>query len=207
MKTYEYSGAAFATARSHPWTDAAASSAFRYRDLRAEPALIRTSLEDWLPWAAYPAVERFYRLLEWLNGATSPLESNDCAFTAAEPNEHPQVDRSLECSGRVMVLFRDLARNLAPGDLRSLTGDLHRALAVTDPDFELGVIASTLIPVRYVTLPDAALGTQLMISFWAWGDTDAETMANLDRLMTNLTGALRAAAPLRRDAGAQPGQQ
>lgn len=197
MKTYEYGGAAFATARSHPWTDAVASSDFRYRDLRAEPALIRTSLEDFAPWAAYPAVERFYQLLEWLNGATSPLESNDCAFTAAQPNENPRIPRSLECSGRVMVLFRDLVRNVAPHELVSLTQRLHNALAITDPAFELGAIASALIPVRYLALPpdpDAQLGTQLMISFWAWGSTDAETMTNLDRLMENLSQALRAAA-------------
>ncbi|HUH05663.1 MAG TPA: hypothetical protein VML75_26900 [Kofleriaceae bacterium] len=197
MKTYQYSGEAFETARSHPWTDAVASSGFRYHDLRAEPALIRTSLEDFAPWAAYPAVERFYLLLEWLNGASSTLESNDCAFTAAQPSENPQFPRSLECSGRVMVLFRDLVRNIAPHDLLSLTQGLHHTLAITDPDFELGVVASALIPVRYVTLPvdpDAQLGTQLMISFWAWGSTDAETMANLDRLMKNLSHALRTVA-------------
>jgi hypothetical protein len=197
MKTYEYGGEAFENARSHPWTDAVASSEFRYHDLRAEPALIRTSLEDFAPWAAYPAVERFYLLLEWLNGASSPLESNDCAFTAVQPNENPQFPRSLECSGRVMVLFRDLVRNIAPHDLHSLTQGLHATLAITDPDFELGVVASALIPVRYVTLPvdpDAQLGTQLMISFWAWGSTDAETMANLDRLMKNLSHALHAVA-------------
>jgi hypothetical protein len=30
-----------------------------------------------------------------------------------------------------------------------------------------------------------------MLSFWAWGDTEVETMANLDRLLRNLSEALR----------------
>jgi hypothetical protein len=38
---------------------------------------------------------------------------------------------------------------------------------------------------------DEQLGWQLMISFWAWGDTVADNMMNLRRLFTNLTVALR----------------
>jgi hypothetical protein len=93
-----------------------------------------------------------------------------------------------------MVLFRDLSRNLSPHDLLALTDALHNALAHADPHFEFGVVGTTLIPVRYVTLPaprDAQLGSQLMLSFWAWGNTKAESMTNLDRLMKNLSHALR----------------
>ena len=197
MKTCEYDGEVLSLARSHPWTDAVASSGFRYYDLRSSPALIRTSLEDFVPWSRYPAVERFYALLEWLNGAKSPLESNDCEFTAPHPQTSARSRKSLECSGRVMVLFRDLARNLSPRALPALTNAFHAALAPADPLFEFGVVGTTLVPVRYVTLPgpdEARLGSQLMISFWAWGDTEAESMMNLDRLMKNLARALRDAA-------------
>ena len=195
MKTYAYDGEVITLARSHPWTDAVTSSDFRYYDLKLSPALIRTSLEDFLPWSRYPAVERFYALLEWLNGAASPLESNDCAFIAPHPNENPRFRKSLECSGRVMILFRDLSRNLSPHDLPALTNALHDALAPADPCFEFGVVGTTLVPVRYVTLsddpPDAQLGSQLMVSFWAWGNTKTESMTNLGRLMKNLSHALR----------------
>jgi hypothetical protein len=205
MRTCEYDGEVLSLARSHPWTDAVASSAFRYYDLKSSPALIRTSLEDFLPWSRYPAVERFYALLEWLNGATSPLESNDCEFTAPHPNGNPRFRKSLECSGRVMVLFRDLRRNLSPHDLPALTEALHHALAPADPRFEFGVVGTTLVPVRYVTLPgpeDARLGSQLMLSFWAWGDTETECMANLCRLTENLSRALRDVA--KQDGTARP---
>jgi hypothetical protein len=197
MKTCEYAGDAPLPARAHPWTDAAANAEFRYYDLKASPALIRTSLEDFSPWSRYAAIGRFYDLLEWINGGASELESNDCAFAGTYANENLHIRKSRECSGRVMLLFRDLARNVSSGDIKALTNALHRALAPADPSFELGVIGTTLVPVRYVTLPlpeDAQLGSELMVSFWTWGDTDAESMHNLDRLMTNLSRALHAVA-------------
>jgi len=33
-----------------------------------------------------------------------------------------------------------------------------------------------------------------MLSFWAWGDDEAETMANLDRVLENLSLALHGVA-------------
>jgi hypothetical protein len=38
------------------------------------------------------------------------------------------------------------------------------------------------------------LGSQLMISFWAWGDSEPDTMQNLGRLFKALGRALRSAA-------------
>jgi len=93
-----------------------------------------------------------------------------------------------------MILFRDLSRNLSPHDLLALTNALHNELVPADPHFKFGVVGTTLIPVRYVTLPappDAQFGSQLMLSFWAWGSTKAESMANLSRLIKNLSHALR----------------
>ena len=194
MKTCEYDGEALTEVRAHPWSDAVANPDFRYYDLKESPALIRTVLEDFLPWGGFPAVDQFYELLEWLNGPASIIESNDCAFTPPRPSTNPQFRKSLECSGRVMVLFRELARNVAPHGLRALANAFHNALAPADPSFEFGVVGTTLSPVRYRTLPGPAraqLGSQLMISFWAFGDNEGETMAHLSRLMTNLSRALR----------------
>ena len=59
----------------------------------------------------------------------------------------------------------------------------------------LGMIGTTIVPVRYVTLPvpdDEQLGYQLMISFWAWGSSEAELMTSLGRVMKNLSHGLRA---------------
>ena len=194
MRTCEYAGEPFAAPRSHPWVGAASDEASRYYDLTESPALIRSSLEDFVPWRHYTAIETFYVLLERLNHAKSLLESNDCAFTGPHPSESPATRKALECSGRVMVLFRDLPRNTVAGQIETLKDELHFALIKLDPNFRSGVVGTTIVPVRYLALPEASdeqLGVQLMISFWAWGNSEEENMQNLSRLLRNLTSALR----------------
>lgn len=194
MRTCEYAGQPFAAPRSHPWVGAASDKTSRYYDLTASPALIRSSLEDFVPWKRYAAIEAFYVLLERVNHEKSLLESNDCAFTGPHPSESTATQKALECSGRVMVLFRELARNTVAGQIEALKNDLHVALAKLDPNFRSGVVGTTIVPVRYLALPaanDEQLGVQLMISFWAWGNTEEENMQNLSRLLRNLINALR----------------
>jgi hypothetical protein len=194
MKTCEYAGAPFEAARSHPWCDTPGPDGSRYYDLIGSPEHIRSSMEDFTPWARYPAIETFYGLLERLNHKSSVLESNDCAFDGPHANENAASAAALECSGRVMVLFRVLTRNTTTDDVSWLKNELHHALGALDPDFASGVVGTTLVPVRYLSLPESdeqQLGTELMISFWAWGDTEADNMRNLGRVLKNLTQALR----------------
>jgi hypothetical protein len=192
LKTCEYAGAPFDKPRSHPWLDAEGNRACRYYDLTATPAHIRTSLEDFLPWSHSAAVEVFYKLLERLNHPKSALESNDCEFTGPHPSEEPMLGKALTCSGRVMVLFRALERNTDRARVEWLKNAIHHELLATDRSFRWGVVGTTLLPVRYLALrgSDAQLGWQLMISFWAWGSSEADTLRNLGRLFTNLTQAL-----------------
>jgi hypothetical protein len=210
MKTCEYAGPVFAEPRSHPWVDTAGSPECRYYDLTSAPEHIRSSLEDFRPWSHYGAIEEFYLLLTALNHPKSILETNDCVFTGPETNENPGFLKSLQCTGRVMVLFRKLKRNTVKGEIEWLTNQLHLHLASLDPDFPWGVVGTTIVPVRYLALAKSngrrkakrrgsagtatrgrQFGSQLMISFWAWGNSEAETMLNLGRLMKNLSQALR----------------
>lgn len=194
MKTYDYSASFDGPMRSHPWQGASADPASRYFDLRKNPALIRTSLEDLLPWSAWPAIETFYGLLEWINGADSILESNDCAFSGPSANETPQFPQALESTGRLMILWQHLPSNLSEERAEWLKGALHQSLNEMDESFELGVIGMTLFPTRYVTLPlpeKRQRGFQLILSFWCWGDTEEEVMENLDRTLRNMWRALR----------------
>jgi len=192
MNTCEYAGAPFTEPRSHPWVDVAADPECRYYDFTASPALIRRVLEDFRPWSSHAAIETFYVLLEQLNLPGSAFESNDCAFTGPHANDQPMYPQALQCSGRVMVLFRDVRQNTAPLGVERLKNQLHRELAAIDPGLTGAIIGTTLIPVRYLMLPagEAQLGSQLMISFWAWGDSEADTMTTLGRLFANLTLAL-----------------
>jgi hypothetical protein len=195
VKTCEYDGAPFTEPRDHPWVGSVASADHRFLDLRGDPSQIRTSLEDFVPWNHYPAIDEFYTLLERLNAPASPLESNDCAFTGPHANEVPSFAKALQCSGRVMVLFSTLAKNLSRERVESLKDALHLSLATIDAEFLWGIVGTTIIPVRFVTLPlpeDAQLGYQLMISFWAWGSSEAELMGNLGRVVRNLSQGLKA---------------
>jgi hypothetical protein len=194
MRSSEYAGAPFTEPRSHPWTDAAGDTRSRYYDLTASPAHIRSSLEDFLPWSRYTAIDDFYTLLEQLNRKSSVLESSDCAFTGPCANEEPSIPSAFLCSGRVIVLFRALHQNTERERVENLKNQLHNRLARLDPDFRWGMIGTTLIPARYLVLPgcgDQQLGSQLMISFWAWGETVQGNMTNLRRLFKNLALALR----------------
>lgn len=194
MQVYEHNDPDSLRPRTHPWTDGESNPAHKYYDFRARPELIRTSIEDLQEWGAYPATETFYRLLEWLNGPESALESNDCAFSGATANTNSALSRRLQCSGRLMILYRNLALNTSPGRIHRLTNDAAHAMSAVDPAFEWGAVGATMTPVRFTTLPgppERQQGQQLMLSFWAWGEDEPEAMTNLDRTFRNLTIALQ----------------
>ena len=122
----------------------------------------------------------------------SVFESNDCAFSGATANT--QDSKRLQCSGRLMMLYRELALNTSPEQMHWLTNAAAHALRRTDPAFEGGAIGATIMPVRFTTLPgppERQRGQQLMLSFWAWGKQEPEVMTNLDRTFHNVTVALR----------------
>ena len=194
MKTCEYAGAEFPELRSHPWVGSISDPAAQYCDFTASPRLIRSALEDFVPWARYGAIETFYSMLERLNHTRSAFETNDCEFTGPHTNDEPEVRKAFGCSGRLMLLFRALEQNTVKASVASLKHALHVNLAEIDEAFAWGMVGTTLVPTRYLALPeldDQQLGSQLMISFWAWGDSEADTMRNLGRLFTNLSRALR----------------
>lgn len=194
MKIYEHSDPGSVRPRSHPWTDSASDPTHQYYDFRTKPDLIRSSIEDLQEWNAYPATDTFYRLLEWLNGPASALESNDCAFSGATANINTEFSKRLQCSGRLMILYRNLALNTSSKQIDWLTNATAHAVNATDPAFEWGAIGATTIAIRLTTLPgppEQQQGQQLMLSFWAWGEDEPEVMTNLDRTFSNLTMALR----------------
>lgn len=196
LRTYRREISGLDAPRAHPWTDAASCSGGRYLDLRASPRLVRTSLEDFTPWSGSAAVETFYRLLEWINAPDGVFESNDCEFTGPHADPEAAFLERLECSGRLMILFRDLPLNLSLPRVQRLEGSLLRALSSLDPEFERGAVGTTIMRTEYLGLPAVGrgrLGYQLMLSFWAWGDTEEETMANLDRLLRGLSRVLHEA--------------
>lgn len=194
MKVYEHNDPASFNPRSHPWVDAESNPTHRYYDFRRSPELIRSSLEDMQEWSAYPATETFYRLLEWLNGPESVFESNDCAFNGATADTSTGCSKRLQCSGRLMILYRDLGLNRSPEQIHWLANAAAHALRRTDPTFEWGAVGATIMAVRFTTLPgppELQRGQQLMLSYWAWGENEREMMTNLNRTFRNVTVVLR----------------
>lgn len=197
MKTCEYTGAASPGLRSHPWQGSSTDARARYSDFTLSPHLIRSELEDFVPWAHYAAIETFYALLERLNHPRSAFETNDCEFTGPHLDGEVDVRKAFGCSGRLMLLFRSLEQNTLEAPMTALRHALHVNLSQLDEAFEWGLIGTTLIPTRYLALSEidaGQFGNQLMISFWAWGGSEADTMRNLGRLFTNLSRALRSLA-------------
>ena len=191
MKTFENRELPSAQRRSHPWTTTTADERHRYVDLRANPQLIPVVLEDFRPFAAEAAVRRFYELIAWINGPESPFESNDCAFTGPEANDEPGFAKRLQCSGRLGLLFRELSLNTSEPAVSRLIMGIHHALFDLEPDLAWGAVGTTRLAVHYRALPPGeAAGSQVLISFWAWGDDEQELFHHLARVVAALRDAL-----------------
>lgn len=100
--TFEYAGDALTEPLAHLWVD---GPSCRDYDLTRTSALIRSALEDFTPWARYAAIQDFLARLEVINQASSPFETNDCAFAGPDPNGERRAHDALQCSGRLMLLF------------------------------------------------------------------------------------------------------
>jgi hypothetical protein len=193
MNVYEHHDPHSTDPRSHPWNVAEHDPTNKYYNFRESPELIRSSLEDFRAWGHHAAIDGFYNLLEWLNGPDSVLESNDCAFRGPEPNTNQSFAKRLQCSGRVMILYRDLKLNTIHECVQWLTSASRHYLLQTDPDFIFGVVGTTIMQATFITLPPThkQSGQELQLSFWAWGDSEIESLSNLGRIFRNMSLALR----------------
>lgn len=193
MKTLEYRVNEPAVIRTHPWTEALSNRDHRYYDFKTEPGLIRTSLEDFIPFSNWPAIANFYDLLEWINAPDSILESNDCGMQGPGKNKSLNFSKTLECTARLMILYRHLPYNTNAGTVKWLADALRHYLQSIDSAFEWGVVSTTQLPTQYVTLPvpaDQQIGSLVMLKFWAWGDSENEVMENFGRTVSNTRIAL-----------------
>jgi hypothetical protein len=181
--------------RHHPWTIVTSDPTLQYRDFKTRPDLIRTVLEDFVPWAHYPAVIRFYEMLEWLNGPDSVFESNDCGLRPPrEDAETPPVIRGvfekdpLMIHGRLAFIFRDLAWNAARPTTEGLKTTIQDALAKNVPMFPAAIGIGEWP--HYFTAINRE-GMAITLKFWAWGTDEAETMQNLYLAFGAIDGCLK----------------
>src|SRR5438128_11699407 len=125
-----------------------------------------------------------YDLVTWINGSESCLESNDCELQGPQPNIDPQFKKKWRIRGRLMVLFRKLDINCSPENARWLEGCYEFYLQRVLPEFIWGVVGLTKFLTRITALDKA--GQILILSFWSYGDDEAETFANLDHTFEGL---------------------
>lgn len=185
-------GTEYEKVRTHPWTTGEADEAHRYVNFKAEPHLIPEVLEDFKPFANYDSIQTFYEMLAWLNGPGSVFESNDCALGRIAPT--PAADAvnfpaRLRIKGRLMLLFRNLPINVYHGSIQSLVQTVARTLHGIDAQFVLGCVGVTYMETHYLELKES--GYELVLEFFAWGDTEGDVMANLGRVFVNIFEALR----------------
>jgi len=174
--------------RAHPWTTASNDPACRYVDFRSEPDKISTSLEDFMRWEQYPAIEGFYDFLRWVNGSESVLESNDCAF-CLEPNDDPNRPFQLQASGRIMLFVTDFRFTCSPQFGEYMTDAfgsyLERNLPKSSPA-TVGVSQATSFFKEV-----GKRGEQVVLNFWAWGDSEASTFSTLGTLFEHMLDAAK----------------
>jgi hypothetical protein len=208
VQVYYDAGKTYSTIRLHPYTGTGVEQV-GYVDFKSQPELITTVLEDFRPYAHREGIQAFYELLRKINGAGSQLESADSAFRPPAPQKDANSHRTLSAYGRLYILFRKLTYNCSDNHVQWLTQKMMQELTNTDPQWapSEAVVGFTLIKVLQLELSegewlsetqfsaadgDPGHGQHLMLSFWAYGDTEDGVYVNLGRVFKNIGAACAA---------------
>ena len=181
--------------RSHPWTSMVDDDTSIYMDFKKQPKLIRSALEDLVPFKKWGFVEQFYSLIEWLNGENSLLESNDCVFNGAENNPDQQYPYAKKCSGRLMILFRDIPENCQQRSIDWLMDNILTLVSAMKPGFKAGAIALSQSPTCYLALGDkpdtGGMGLQVTLTFFAYGKNERRCYENMQEVLSVAQSSLQ----------------
>ncbi|TEW55678.1 hypothetical protein E2R68_04670 [Psychromonas sp. RZ22] len=173
--------------RSHPWTSMESDQSNLYIDFKKNPKLIRKSLEDLIPFKKWEFTESFYSLIEWINTTGSLLESNDCAFNAVEENNDKQYPYAKKCSGRLMILFRDIPENCQQRSINWLMENILHTVVSTKPNFRAGAICLSQNPTCYLELGDqpdtGGMGQQVTLTFFAYGKNERRCYESMNEVI------------------------
>jgi len=94
--------------RLHPWGVSAHDPDAKFVDFLKCPDLIRTSLEDFIPYAHQPAIERFFELIEWMRGSETIWETTESKFWPISTHTNRFFAQyPLTCSGRLVFFCRN----------------------------------------------------------------------------------------------------
>lgn len=210
--------------RVQPWKSSNHNIRGDYHDFRKNPKLIRTNLEEYLPFSKYAGVGDFYNLLEWLNGPKSAFETNDARLMShlSRNNQRDLADKDFVSVGVLGFFFRDLLLNLSnESQFWSRLWETHQ---IDEEGFRISpnplcqnfitrflktverstgggwpqIIGIGTAPVHYDLAPVAAAekyGCQFMLRFWLWGNSEDEIFDGLRTVVSILRIALPKSAP------------
>ena len=174
--------------RSHPWRDMVSDESCVYMDFKKQPNLIRSALEDLIPFKKWDFVEQFYTLIEWVNSPSSLLESNDCVFNAVEDNPDQQYPYAKKCSARLMILFRDIPENCQAKSVNWLMNNILSLVSAIKPGFKAGAICLSQSPTCYLALGDkpdtGGMGHQVTLTFFAYGKNERRCYESMQEVLS-----------------------
>jgi hypothetical protein len=181
--------------RAHPWTTAESNERNRYVDFRVYPELIRTSIEDLVEFHGHTFCDKIYSTIEWINGPSSTLESNDLAFRGPRKNIDEQFKYTLRSDGRLMILYRNLMDNCQPVAIEWLMSTLMSHIMEYDDKFTKGAIglskSNTIFRELGTTPTNGGKGEQVMLSFFAYGASGDECLDSMEVVVSGMNHALR----------------
>lgn len=159
-----------------------------YIDFKKQPKLIRTTLEDLIPFKKWDFIEQFYRLIEWVNSSSSLLESNDCVFNPAEDNPDQQYPYAKKCSARLMILFRDIPENCQEKSTVWLIQNILLHASTTKPGFKAGAMCLSQSPTCYLALGNGTdtggMGYQVTLTFMAYGKNEQRCYESMQEVLS-----------------------
>lgn len=141
-------------ARPHPWQGSLHDPRAKFTDFLAHPELVRSSLEDFIPYAAQPAIDRFFSLVEWMSGPDAPWETTESYLwpPAAPHSNRFFAQYKIICSARLVFFNRDHHWQCRHGDwaFQNLLARLQHREPV-HPNSCVGVFT---MPTLFVSLSD-----------------------------------------------------
>jgi hypothetical protein len=165
-------------------------------DFLMNPSLIPEVLEDFRPFGDHRGIQKFYRLLRYLNGPRSLFETTDSAFRPPRDNPTPHLGNGapLEVRGRLMLVFRDHAENLSEQAMHGLRIAFQDELSRVRPGWPMGCIGTSFYWAWFTSLSaepsEEATGLELVLLPFAWGHSGSECCANFGTLMQGVGVAL-----------------
>jgi hypothetical protein len=149
-------------------------------------------------------------MLRWVNGPESNLETSDCAFRGPRDNEQKDGwPKEMVCHGQMYVFFRNLQYNLSaeskswkenhPGGdklAKPYTPSKYTQWlinqsqqAVRQSTHVWACIGFGLISIQFAEAQvskNEQLGYAVVYKFWAWGDSEEDTMVSFKYVVDTL---------------------